>query len=119
MAEIRLQRVYDFSAPAPEHCYLIDRLWPRGISKERLSGVVWLKEVAPDNALRQWFHQHGEQWSEFELRYRQQLSQTIVWRPLVTLLQQGKPLTLLYGSKDTQHNQGVVLRDFLLEQSKG
>ena len=52
MAEIILQRVYDFTGPAPEHCYLIDRLWPRGISKERLQGVQWLKQVAPDNALR-------------------------------------------------------------------
>lgn len=52
MAKITLQRVYDFSAPAPEHCYLIDRLWPRGISKERLTGVQWLKQVAPDDELR-------------------------------------------------------------------
>ncbi len=49
MAKITLQRVYDFSAPAPEHCYLIDRLWPRGISKARLTGVQWLKQVAPDD----------------------------------------------------------------------
>ncbi|PVZ89081.1 MarR family transcriptional regulator [Serratia sp. S1B] len=118
MAEINLQRVYDFNVPAPEHCYLIDRLWPRGISKERLQGVIWLKQVAPDNALRQWFHQNTEQWDEFELRYRQQLAEHDAWQPLVTLLQQGQSLTLLYGSKDTQRNQGIVLRDFLLEQSQ-
>lgn len=63
MAKITLQRVYDFSAPAPEHCYLIDRLWPRGISKERLTGVQWLKQVAPDDELRKWFHQHTDQWA--------------------------------------------------------
>lgn len=119
MAEINLQRVYDFSAPAPEHCYLIDRLWPRGVSKERLQGVEWLKQVAPDNALRQWFHQHTDRWDEFEQRYRQQLAENDAWRPLVALLQQGEPLTLLYGSKDTQHNQGVVLRDFLMDQIGG
>ena len=66
MAKITLQRVYDFSAPAPEHCYLIDRLWPRGISKERLTGVQWLKQVAPDDELRKWFHQHTDQWAVFE-----------------------------------------------------
>ncbi|CAI0694863.1 Uncharacterized conserved protein [Serratia entomophila] len=116
MATITLQRVYDFSAPAPEHCYLIDRLWPRGVSKERLEGVQWLKTVAPDTALRQWFHLHTDQWEEFERRYRRQLAENDAWRPLASLLQQGQPLTLLYGSKDTEHNQGVVLRDFLLAQ---
>ncbi|AHG20768.1 MarR family transcriptional regulator [Chania multitudinisentens RB-25] len=119
MAEIHLRRVYDFSAPAPEYCYLIDRLWPRGISKERLQGVEWLKQVAPDNALRQWFHQHTDQWDVFAQRYRQQLAESDAWQPLRVLLQQGKSLTLLYGSKDTQHNQGVVLRDFLLDQING
>lgn len=119
MADITLQRVYAFSVPAPKNCYLIDRLWPRGVSKERLQGVVWLKEVAPDNALRQWFHQHTDRWDEFTLRYHQQLAENDVWKPLVALLQQGESLTLLYGSKDTQHNQGVVLREFLLKQCKG
>lgn len=75
MATIILQRVYDFSAPAPEHCYLIDRLWPRGVSKERLKGVQWLKAVAPDTELRQWFHQHSDQWEAFERRYRRQLAE--------------------------------------------
>ncbi|CAI1058061.1 Uncharacterized conserved protein [Serratia fonticola] len=118
MAEIILQRVYDFSDPTPEHCYLTDRLWPRGVSKERLQGVIWLKQVAPDTALRQWFHQHTDQWDEFVALYRQQLVANEAWQPLVALLKRGEPLTLLYGSKDTQHNQGVVLRDFLLDQLK-
>ncbi|HBK4606284.1 DUF488 domain-containing protein [Serratia marcescens] len=116
MATITLQRIYDFSAPAPEHCYLIDRLWPRGISKERLTGVQWLKQVAPDDELRKWFHQHTDQWEAFETRYRQQLAANDAWQPLVALLRQGQTLTLLYGSKDTEHNQGVVLREFLLAQ---
>jgi len=116
MTDINLQRVYDFTGPAPENCYLIDRLWPRGVSKERLLGVQWLKQIAPDNALRQWFHQHVDQWEEFERRYQLQLAENEAWQPLVTLLRQGQALTLLYGSKDTQHNQGVVLRDFLLAQ---
>ena len=104
MAKITLQRVYDFSAPAPEHCYLIDRLWPRGISKERLTGVQWLKQVAPDDELRKWFHQHTDQWAVFEARYRQQLAANDARQPLVALLRQGQTLTLLYGSKDTEHN---------------
>ncbi|MFI8414936.1 DUF488 domain-containing protein [Serratia sp. NPDC078593] len=116
MAQIALQRVYDFNGPAAQHCFLIDRLWPRGVSKQRLAGVEWLKDVAPDNALRQWFHQHSERWDEFVTRYRQQLAENSAWQPLVALLRQGGELTLLYASKDTQHNQGVVLRDFLYQQ---
>jgi uncharacterized protein YeaO (DUF488 family) len=116
MAKIYLQRVYDFHAPAPQHCYLVDRLWPRGISKERLQGVEWLKQVTPDNALRQWYHQHLDLWDEFQQRYREQLEKTDAWQPLVALLREGESLTLLYGSKNTQRNHAMVLRDFLLVQ---
>ncbi|RLM13754.1 MarR family transcriptional regulator [Gibbsiella quercinecans] len=116
MAQIVLQRVYAFSGPAPQHAFLIDRLWPRGVSKQRLTGVQWLKEIAPDTALRQWFHHHPEQWDSFVEQYRRQLAENGAWQPLVALLRHGEPLTLLYGSKDAQHNHAVVLRDFLLQQ---
>lgn len=107
-----LQRVYDVEPPYQAHTFLVDRLWPRGISKARLEGVVWLKEVAPDNALRQWFHQHSD-WPEFVIRYQAQLNNSTAWEPLLTVLKQ-HPITLLYSSRDTQNNQAVVLRDFLL-----
>lgn len=116
MAEITLQRVYDFHGPAQQYCYLTDRLWPRGISKERLQGVVWLKEVAPETELRQWFHHHTDQWDAFNARYRQQLEASEYWKELLEIVQQGHSLTLLFGSKDVHHNQAVVLRDFLHEK---
>ncbi|CNK70046.1 DUF488 domain-containing protein [Yersinia proxima] len=110
--KITLQWVYDVEPPYQAHTFLVDRLWPRGISKARLEGVVWLKEVAPDNALRQWFHQHLD-WPEFVIRYQAQLNNSTAWEPLLAVLKH-QPITLLYGSRDAKNNQAVVLRDFLL-----
>ncbi|MGE4802075.1 DUF488 domain-containing protein [Yersinia hibernica] len=112
--KITLQRVYDVQPPYQANTFLVDRLWPRGISKIRLEGVIWLKDVAPDNALRQWFHQHLD-WAEFVKRYQAQLNNSTAWEPLLIVLKQ-HPITLLYGSRDAQHNQAVVLRDFLVEK---
>ncbi|MDN0118928.1 DUF488 family protein [Yersinia frederiksenii] len=114
MNKINLQRVYDVQAPYHANTFLVDRLWPRGISKARLQGVVWLKEVAPDNALRQWFHQNLD-WPEFVVRYQAQLNHSTAWQPLLEVLKQ-QPITLLYGSRDAEQNQAVVLRDFLLSK---
>ncbi|MCB5296330.1 DUF488 domain-containing protein [Yersinia intermedia] len=111
---ITLARVYDVQPPYQANTFLTDRLWPRGISKTRLLGVVWLKEVAPENALRKWFHQYLD-WPEFVVRYQAQLDSSTAWQPLLDVLKQ-QPITLLYGSRDAQQNQAVVLRDFLLSK---
>lgn len=116
MNKITLIRVYDLVLPAPENCFLIDRLWPRGISKERMAGVQWLKEVAPTNELRNWFHQNTEQWVEFEQRYREELNTSTSWQVLIEPLKKGKTVTLLFASKNVRQNQAIVLRDFLLER---
>ncbi|CNC65153.1 putative uroporphyrin-III c-methyltransferase [Yersinia frederiksenii] len=112
--KISLQRVYDVQAPYQANTFLVDRLWPRGISKARLEGVIWLKEVAPDNALRQWFHQHLD-WPEFVVRYQAQLNNSTAWQPLLAVLKQ-RPITLLYGSRNAEQNQAIVLRDFLISK---
>lgn len=116
MDKIELIRVYDIKSSVPEYSFLVDRLWPRGVTKVRLSGAQWLKDIAPTNALRHWFHEHPEQWSEFEQRYLDELRTSSLWQPLVNLLKEGKPIKLLFASKDIQHNQAIVLRDFLLKQ---
>ena len=116
MDKIELIRVYDIKSLAPEHSFLVDRLWPRGVSKARLSGVQWLKDIAPTNTLRHWFHEHSDRWSEFEQRYINELKNNPSWQPLLNLLKEGIPIKLLFASKDTQHNQAIVLRDFLLNQ---
>ena len=112
--KVTLRRVYDVQPPYQSNTFLVDRLWPRGISKARLEGVIWLKEVAPDNALRQWFHQNQD-WSEFVVRYQAQLKDSTAWQPLLAVLKQ-HPITLLYGSRDAEQNQAIVLRDFLLSK---
>ncbi|KML65385.1 DUF488 domain-containing protein [Pectobacterium peruviense] len=113
---IHLTRVYDAQAPFSSHTFLIDRLWPRGISKARLEGVEWFKDIAPSSELRKWFHAEPERWAEFADYYRNELAQSNARIRLLELLEQKKTITLLYGSKDAQHNHAIVLRDFLLER---
>ncbi len=83
--------------------------------QERLTGVQWLKQVAPDDELRKWFHQHTDQWAVFEARYRQRLAANDARQPLVALLRQGQTLTLLYGSKDTEHNRAWCCASLLAQ----
>ncbi|HEY4802328.1 MAG TPA: DUF488 family protein [Paraburkholderia sp.] len=115
---IDIQRVYE---PLPEgghHCFLVDRLWPRGLSKEKLANVEWLKEVAPSTALRQWFHKDPAQWTEFRKRYLAELNASPdAWQPLAKAAAEGH-ITLLYGSHDTERNHAIVLRDYLEKQSR-
>ncbi|MBN3853779.1 MULTISPECIES: DUF488 domain-containing protein [unclassified Paraburkholderia] len=117
-AKIALQRVYEALPEGREHRFLVDRLWPRGISKERLAGVTWAKEAAPSTALRQWFHANQNDpahWDEFERRYLAELAANHdAWAPLAEAAHAG-PIVLLYGSHDAEHNHAIVLRDFLLK----
>ncbi|MFC6490736.1 DUF488 domain-containing protein [Nitratireductor sp. GCM10026969] len=113
MRQIKIKRLYD--APAPEDGFrvLVDRLWPRGIAKEKAEIHHWAKEAAPSTELRKWFHHDPERWSEFERRYRAELAtQTDLLREIVAL-GGDRPLTLLYSAKDRTHNQAVVLKDVL------
>ncbi|GKX56660.1 MarR family transcriptional regulator [Leminorella grimontii] len=118
MADIRLVRVYDAPQNPDKNSFLTDRLWPRGISKERLKGVVWLKEAAPSTELRKRFHADPTQWQAFCRDYVDELNRQDAWAPLLALLKQGETVTLMFGSRDLEHNQGVVLRDFLLNRLK-
>ncbi|CAG9217662.1 Uracil-DNA glycosylase [Paraburkholderia tropica] len=120
-APIAIQRVY---APLPDDgraCFLVDRLWPRGIRKEALAGVTWAKDVAPSTALRQWFHASGNDaahWAEFRRRYQAELDANhAAWQPLADASAQ-QPIVLLYGSHDEEHNHAAVLRDFLTKHRR-
>lgn len=110
---VRVRRVYDPALPDDGARVLVDRLWPRGVSKERAHLTLWLKDVAPSTALRQWFGHDPALWDDFQQRYRAELAQNPdVLNQLVSLAQQG-PLTLLFGAKDTTHNEAIVLADIL------
>jgi len=110
---IKLKRVYDEPTKTDGTRILVDRLWPRGLTKEKAHVDLWLKEVAPSTALRKWFAHDPEKWPEFKARYKAELKNNA---PQLALLKQAAsrgPTTLLYGSKDTEHNEAVVLQDLL------
>jgi uncharacterized protein YeaO (DUF488 family) len=116
--KIDIQRVYDLPEDAHGTCFLVDRLWPRGIRKEKLAHCTWLKDVAPSNELRSWFHQDPTQWDTFRHHYEAELNRNPeAWQPLVDAAAKHH-VVLLYGSRDEQHNHAIVLRDFLLHRLK-
>lgn len=112
---LRMKRVYDPAAPHDGARVLVDRLWPRGLSKARAALTLWCKDVAPSTELRQWFGHDPARWAEFRRHYRAELRGNAAGlAPIRDLMQQG-PVTLLYAARDQRHNEAVVLREYLLE----
>lgn len=113
MATITLKRIYDTPSEKDGYRILIDRLWPRGISKEKAQLNEWLKEIAPSDELRKWFGHLPERFEEFSVKYQEELS--IQENTLIRLknIAKEQPICLLYGAKDTTHNQAVVLKKIL------
>ena len=109
---VYLHRVYD-SSPTKGKRILVDRLWPRGLSKEKARVDLWLKDVAPSNELRKWFAHDPARWAEFQRRYKEELKENR--EPLALLRQEARRggVTLLYGAHDEEHNQAVVLATLL------
>lgn len=113
---VRIGRVYDHGAGEPHEIrVLVDRLWPRGLSKESLHLDRWLRELAPSDELRRWFGHDPKRWAGFQSRYRHELAErTPLLRELAQLTRKG-PVVLLYGARDEAHNEAVVLKDVLEE----
>jgi uncharacterized protein YeaO (DUF488 family) len=112
--KISVKRVYEPADPADGRRFLVDRLWPRGIAKENASWDEWLKEIAPSSDLRQWMHHDPEKWPEFLERYGRELhEQPALVRKLRDLAAK-EPVTLLYAARDTERNNAVALREYLL-----
>jgi uncharacterized protein YeaO (DUF488 family) len=110
---ILVKRVYTPPDPADGTRVLVERLWPRGISKERAQLDLWLKEISPSPSLRQWFAHDPEKWDEFRRRYWGELEQNqLAVGQLRDLLKQGT-LTLIYAARDEQHNSALILKAFL------
>jgi len=113
---IHLKRAYDAVELADGRCFLVDRLWPRGIKKEALALDGWLKEVAPSDELRRWFDHDPQKWSQFQQRYRDELkANPQSWQPLLIAANESD-ITLVYSAHDREHNNAVVLKAFLEEQ---
>jgi len=112
---IALKRVYDEPAEDDGKCVLVDRLWPRGLSKERARVDAWLKEVAPSNELRKWFGHEPEKFAEFRRRYEAELDTGNAQTKLAELrdMARREHITLVFAAHDVEHTNAVVLRDLL------
>jgi uncharacterized protein YeaO (DUF488 family) len=112
VGEIALHRVYD-AEPVTGQSFLVERLWPRGVTRERLSFAQWCKDVAPSTGLRTWFSHDPQLWEEFQQRYAVELDDNpSSWQPLLDAARAGD-ITLLYSSRDREHNNAVALRGYL------
>lgn len=113
MAQILLKRAYDPPEPEDGFRVLADRLWPRGLTRERAAVDHWAKDLAPSAELRQWFGHDPARWSEFEARYRDELAANEA--ALVDLLTRAgrRRITLLYAAKDPEHNNALALAETL------
>jgi uncharacterized protein YeaO (DUF488 family) len=110
---ITLKRAYDPVSDADGVRLLVERLWPRGILKADLRVDEWLKEVGPSTELRKWFGHDPDKWAEFRRRYFRELdSRPETWKPIVSAARRGT-VTLVYSSRDTQHNNAVALLEYL------
>jgi uncharacterized protein YeaO (DUF488 family) len=110
---LKLKRAYEPVSRADGRRFLVERLWPRGLSKSKLSIDAWLKEVGPSTELRKWFGHDPAKWSSFRTKYFEELdSRPESWQPIVQAGRRGA-VTLIYSSHDPQHNNAVALEEYL------
>lgn len=116
---IKLKRAYDPPSPDDGVRILVDRIWPRGVKKDDLALDRWEKELAPSSDLRGWFGHDPARWDEFQARYRQELTAPPLQPALDRIAEQARQdtVTLVYGARDTEHNQAVALKAYLDEHA--
>lgn len=110
---VRIKRIYDEPAGGDGCRVLVDRLWPRGVSKEKAALDVWLKDVAPSPELRTWFGHEPERFEEFSARYKSELDGNPAVGELRGLMKEHSSVTLLYAARDTKVNHAAVLAEYL------
>jgi uncharacterized protein YeaO (DUF488 family) len=115
--DIKTKRVYDAASEDDGFRVLVDRLWPRGMTKDRVGADSWMKELAPSTELRKWFKRETPKWTKFKRRYFQELDQKLdAVDELRHAIEKGT-VTLLYSAQDTERNHAVALKEFLTGQS--
>lgn len=111
---ISIKRAYESPDSQDGVRILVDRVWPRGISKETLHLDTWMKDVAPSTALRKWFAHDPARWEEFQHRYSSELdANRSSWEPIVAATKKHKNVTLIYSAKDADHNNALALKEYL------
>jgi uncharacterized protein YeaO (DUF488 family) len=114
---IQIKRAYDPPARGDGRRILVERLWPRGMTKQDVAADEWRKEVAPSTEIRKEFGHRVDRWEDFRKHYRHELDANPAgWEPILIASAAG-PVTLVYSARDTRHNGAVVLRDYLAEQA--
>lgn len=115
MKVIKIKRIYDERAEEDGYRVLVDRIWPRGVSKEKANLDEWNKEVAPSTELRKWFDHKEERFEEFALRYRNELKEKEEELNKLRIIANSEPLSLLYAAKSPILNNAIVLKEVLLK----
>ena len=114
MMPIRLKRAYEKPTRSDGYRILVERLWPRGVSKESADLDDWPKDIAPTTTLRKWYGHDPDKWDEFQKKYAAELAtHSELLEPIVKRLQDGKRLTFVYAAKDEKRNSAVVLKHYL------
>lgn len=117
--DIRLKRAYDAAADADGYRILVDRIWPRGVSKEKLRLDDWPKELAPSTELRKWIHHDPKKWEEFKKRYFEELEDQKEALEALEKTCREKTVTLIFAARDTERNNAAALKDFLEARMSG
>lgn len=115
-SRVQMKRVYLESSREDGKRILVDRLWPRGLTKEKAGIDLWLKDIAPSNELRKWFGHDPDKWTEFRAKYHEELKSHGEQVALLRHEAAHGPITLLYGAKDEEHNEAVVLLALLQQK---
>ncbi|MCC6290128.1 MAG: DUF488 domain-containing protein [Chitinophagaceae bacterium] len=110
---IKIKRVYEPADKNDGYRVLVDRLWPRGIKKEDAHVDLWLKAIAPSTALRKWFNHESEKWDSFRKKYCGELKGQPALKEMKQVLKEHATVTLLYGAKNENYNQAIVLAEYL------
>ena len=110
---IQVKRVYEKPSRKDGLRILVDRLWPRGLTKERAAVKLWLKDVAPSTELRKWFGHDPAKWKQFQVRYRKELREKKDALKLLKQKSEEHTVTLVYGARDEEHNEALVLKSVL------
>lgn len=111
--DLRIKRIYDAPMPSDGFRVLVDRLWPRGISKKRAALNAWLRDLAPSTTLRQWYAHDPERWAEFRQRYRAELTQKPLLVESIRQRAIDERVTLLFAAADPAHSHALVLKQFI------
>lgn len=115
---IEIQRVYDEKPRVRGYRVLVDRVWPRGLKKEEVKADLWLRDIAPTSNLRKWFGHDPDKWEEFKKRYFEELNNKKEDLDIITRKEREGKVILLYGARDTEHNQAVALKKYLEKKSR-